>query len=149
MQVLRSDVAAEEAIDQRVGIEIVDGRHTNSRKELTALHALERRVAGAVAQLNPGNAARAESSRPTPSARSVMVQRLANGGRAARRTGGRGWGGTMPVLWFYPSSPRRWVPILPGFLAPLASSRQSTAKPRRGIGRYNPAPGLTPGKRAG
>ena len=58
MQVLRSDVAAEEAIDQRIGIEIVDGRHTNSRKELTALHALEHRVAGAVAQLNPGNAAR-------------------------------------------------------------------------------------------
>src|SRR5215469_2255972 len=49
---------AEVAIDQRVSTEIVDRRRTQGAKELAALHTLEHRNTGAVAQLNPGNAAR-------------------------------------------------------------------------------------------
>jgi hypothetical protein len=68
--------------------EVVDGGRSNSREELAALHALEHGVAGAVAQLNPGNAtcgikppnAVGEELSKSGIARSLLVQRINHDG---------------------------------------------------------------------
>ena len=75
-------------IDQGVGIQVVDGGRSDSRKELAALHALEHGVAGAVAQLNPGNPTRGikppnavgKELSKSGIARSLLVQRINHDG---------------------------------------------------------------------
>src|SRR5262249_61676045 len=59
----RRSFEAEEAIDQWIGVEIVDRRHTHGGEELACLHRLQYRIAGAVAKLDPRNAARTIKSR--------------------------------------------------------------------------------------